>query len=365
MHLVFLPDAWTGTGKGVWTLLLGPYDAALPEPPNHLTPGTLYDLLPEIVRAQARASIGTEDDTETILYKLVAAIENELDLTGDQIRRLGRLLDADRCDPEFMPWLLTSIGGFLDESWSEKKKRLVLRGTMALWHAKGTRASVEATLRLYGLHDFTPIELWKHTYAEIAEYVAVQDYEHAIRAARIQLEDETGTPATAEQIADRMAVMLQALPIHILPVRVMGPTLEASASLYASVDESVDILVTANPSSETTTGFTAGATLTATYISAEACRVTCQTGDQTGCVACETGCEEACEYACQIAGEVACVSCEMVCEAGCESACEASCESYCEVSCQSAAEYSCLTGCEVSCESFCQTSCETTDEVPL
>lgn len=76
-------------------------------------------------------------------YRDLAGLERLLDT-------LDRFLDPARTDPEFLPWLAQWVATSLRDDWSEDTKRAFLANIVPLYRERGTRAGIQAVLRLSG-----------------------------------------------------------------------------------------------------------------------------------------------------------------------------------------------------------------------
>lgn len=66
----------------------------------------------------------------------------------DRVAAVHRLLDPDRVDPAYLPWLAGWFAATLDPDWTTAQRRFFLRHAMTFFAWRGTRRGIEAAVRL-------------------------------------------------------------------------------------------------------------------------------------------------------------------------------------------------------------------------
>ena len=145
---------------------------------------SLYRLLPLLLQLKDRAYSGGAPGN---LEKWVGCIEDQANVTEEQIKGLCALIDPDLCPPEYLARIAHMIGQTVNGEWDNPKRRMVLKGLGFLAHISGTYQSWKAALRLDGKPEYSPVELYKSTVNESFDYALSFDYGHAIKSARVDL----------------------------------------------------------------------------------------------------------------------------------------------------------------------------------
>ena len=113
----------------------------------------LYNLLPLIVRTRslfASSLLDEDDSTPSIFKKIVYALEQEANVTADEIEALSSLVDIDNVSIAHLPRLAHLVSAPYQDTWSDTKRRNVVKGIELIWLSKGLRQSWEAILNLHG-----------------------------------------------------------------------------------------------------------------------------------------------------------------------------------------------------------------------
>ena len=355
---------------------------------------SLYELLPTVARTQSLLADGLIDESDTaesVLKKIVYALEMEYCTTRNEITSLLALVSVDYTPSAYLGYLAETTLAPYSSSWSADKRRMVIKGTAILWMAKATARSFSALFRLHGYSSIDLWELWKSEIYEVDDYGPYQNYNYPYKSARVRMAisgDPENNPTLSQARYEIMPLLESLRPIHILlEPEFLGPadTIDTwpaacdsrcEGSCETTDETGLEIepdLVTGVP----TETQNVSDSITITMACVHWCESSCQSsgcqlaGCQSG--SCETGCESICETTCQSACTTGCeTSCEWYCQlGGCQSNCEFACMTDCQVECQvSACEIQCQTFvmtatacdfiCQVSCQaSGCETSCET------
>lgn len=337
-----------------------------------------YSLLPLIMRV--RSEFATADmGEESVLQKICYMLEQEAEVTSDEIAGLATLDDIDECPIGYLPLIAKLLGIPYSATWSETKRRMFVKAAGLLWHIKGSRTSWEAFLNAHGQKNYFPWELWKSVVYEEFDYALYPDYEHRFKSARVDIRrstDNTDPPNHGLFTEDEHVEPVR--PIHVL-IRRPGEYVSDRTEYLGSVNDTegygetgdfvagaywigdVDPLddggffgPTEYPSYEGEPGLDLSVSCSNTT-----CEVTCQTTCTSGCEAscqygaCEIGCQTFCQTNCQLTCEYAC---QLACEGTCENtACQAvSCEVGCQVDCEPGVETTAPLGCDLACEAYCE-----------
>jgi hypothetical protein len=187
----------------------------------------LYDLLPAAIRqidqTNGSAGYGTLEgvvDSLDDVYKQVQA-----DING-----LPTLTDIDNVDKAYLPLIAMFLGvSYLSSlsSWSVQKKRDFTKSLVALWKRSGQRRAWQALLNAHGHTGRFPWELWKNKVYEVGDYSLFQDYDHRLKAARVDIRRVVDGDKYSD-INNAVRSMLEMVrPIHVL---IRWPTTKASGS---------------------------------------------------------------------------------------------------------------------------------------
>ena len=322
----------------------------------------LYRLLPFILRLRSDVIVPNAGD-ESVLEKIVYALEQEADVTFGEVENLADLKDADACPLEYLPLLAKLLGLNYEASWSEEKKRLWVKAADLIWHIKGGRRSWTSILTAHGHQGYFPWELWKSTIYEEFNYSRVPDYNYGFLAARVDVCTSATDPNPNYGIyVDEMVEDVR--PAHVLlrrngefvseeDVSVSPPADTEYGAVGAVIDEDCDEF---EDPGIYLPGDTCGAT--GLEIFAFCSNGTCELSCQTSCTSsCETGCiYGSCELTCQTFCTLNCQEfCMYACTTGCTGICETDCTVSCTVGCQMTCQ---ATSCTVICEAACEAGCE-------
>ena len=312
----------------------------------------LYSLLPEIMRITAEMSRGSSSE-ENVLKRIIDIIDEEAEVTGNEIAGVAALNDPLTCPMQFLPFIAALTGIIYSPGWSDEKKRLFVNAAGALWRIKGCQMAWKAILEAHGYTRYFPWELWKTTPYEFLDYSLWEDY-NRIKAARVDIRRPEDTTGDSGLLLDELVEMVR--PAHVL-LRRPGTDSGEADEITSYVNDVgydgqpsitmeqhgdiVDAVQSYDDSGEYTPGQVCGAVgleiaIACTYAACEtACQGSCTTGCETTCQygACETDCQLACQLACMVS-----------CEFSCTTTCEATCE---DVGCQTLA---CQVGCQVACQ---------------
>ncbi len=176
----------------------------------------IYNLLPEIIRTRDQLQKGAED--EGTFQKVIFAVEQVLRETKVDIDGLTDLPDVDETAEEHLPRLAGLLGLSMDGDWSADKQRFFIRSVVALLKLKGTQRSWNAQLKLRGRPGYFPWELWKKDVFEIDDYSLFKDYDHQIKAARVDVRtivDGDTNPDINNEIAAQSYIE-SVRPVHVL-----------------------------------------------------------------------------------------------------------------------------------------------------
>jgi phage tail P2-like protein len=179
----------------------------------------LYRLLPGIIREKDRLGSGVTDEAseETVLQKILYAIEQEGDVTQELISGLRGLLDPDSCPVGYLPLLEYLLGSRWPASWPENRRRLAIASVVELYHHSGQRLSWVAVLSLLGNIGFFPWELWKEEIYETTHYSRYgggeDGYYGGYHAARVDITDGNADLSLTDS---EWALIETFRPIHVL-----------------------------------------------------------------------------------------------------------------------------------------------------
>ena len=150
---------------------------------------SLWDLLPTIIRIRDTESVLPGE--EGVLQRIVAAFQEEAEVTKLEIDGLADLADVRECPIEYLPLIAKLLGIRYTATWSEEKRRIFVLAAGYLWHSKGTKESWTAILQSYNYVDYFPWELWKSIIYETTDYSLWPDYDHPFKAARVDIRRPT------------------------------------------------------------------------------------------------------------------------------------------------------------------------------
>ena len=319
-------------------------------------------LLPAIMRIRSQLATQNVGD-ESVLEKIVYMLEQEAEVTSDEIAALSNLNDPDSCPIEYLPLLAKLLGVTFSADWPESRRRLLIKAACLLWHGKGTRSGWEALLRVYERADYFPWELWKSKVYEEFDYSIHQGYEYRYKAARVDIRrpvDDVEPPDHGLFTEDEH--VQDVCPVHVLIRRPGEDFLVASDHMLDPVDDSAygdygesDFVIGAcwedtigawddgdfyPPGEYPPTVGDPGLELEV-WCSNATCETSCQGG-------CTTSCETSCIYG----------SCELSCQNFCQQNCQEICEYASQAACAYTCEAACMSSCEIGCQIVCQAGVE-------
>lgn len=332
----------------------------------------LYYLLPTIMRLKSE-QVTPDSGGESVLEKIVYALEEETDVLESQIGGITDLPNTNECPAEYLPLLADLVGIEYEGAWPEEKKRLWVKAADLLWHIKGMYSSWIAYLNTHGYQGYFPWELWKAEIYEDFDYALYPDYEYRYKAARVDIRKNETDPSPNHGIyVDDTVEPIR--PVHVLLRRPGEYRLDEEEALEAPLDVDYDGSLLGDFSTnavieDSAPGFDdGGVDVTGPFTTDPdpACssaglqvysycfNTTCQLACQGTCTSsCETDCEYgACEFDCQ----TFCMQngqsiCDYTCQSSCEGICQTSCTTECETGCQTACQHpSCTVSCETACE---------------
>lgn len=149
----------------------------------------LYSLLPTVLRIRDTESVLPGEDG--VLQRIVAAFQEEAEVTKLEIDGLADLANVRECPIEYLPLIAKLLGIRYTANWSEEKRRIFVMAAGYLWHTKGSKESWKAILQSHSFVDYFPWELWKHIIYETTDYSLYPDYDHPFKAARVDIRRPT------------------------------------------------------------------------------------------------------------------------------------------------------------------------------
>ena len=109
------------------------------------------------------SGLSQEMRREVGVESIVAGLEETL-------ARIHTFFDPGATDPEFLPWLASWVALSLRADWEEATKRAFIREIIPLYKLRGTKAGLEAMLKIYTRE---PVTIYDD-FAEPAHYFQVK-----------------------------------------------------------------------------------------------------------------------------------------------------------------------------------------------
>lgn len=296
-------------------------------------PYDFYELFPNILRIKDRLSVGVREDIEGVLQRIVGVLEDRAEEVAEDMEGLVDLIDVDACPVQYLPFLSSLVGMPVQSDWSEQKRRIVTKAAVLVHMVSGMDRGWRTVLSAWHGADFHIRELYKSELHETHRYSVERDYDHTIKAARVDILDADGERVLFSADHNLRKWLELTRPVHVLIRDVaeeeQAQTDDVSPALSeANIDSSIVML---DEGAEVEDGNV--------YMPGEVCGSIGLEIEST----CVSGCEVACEGECQIE-----------CETSCEGECEGTCQVWCELNCQESCEFTCQTSCEGTCEDACQ-----------
>jgi len=100
----------------------------------------LFRNLPAIYRAQG---------TEGFLYRFLSLFGDILEEMEDEVFGIHHSLNPDTARSDFLPWLASWVALDLDETWSELRRRELIRRAVDLYKWRGTIKGIKTFVEIY------------------------------------------------------------------------------------------------------------------------------------------------------------------------------------------------------------------------
>lgn len=342
-----------------------------------------YDLLPLVLRQKDSDASG-DLPGGPILQQILAAIQEQIDSTAGLIEGLRGLINLESTSSLILALLTKALGSESPQELPLFHQREYAKELVNSYKIKGLVLSWIRMMKLKGLGNYNPVELYKGSLNETVDYSASQSLSHPYRAARVlftssipyglrmgavlesvlpwegpvDLRCTNHSGLVPGQLSYPDALSLVHDLQEVVPIQVLPPVPICTEDYPDWVKETCDgadgSRMVALFDEEPSNLIADDESLTLT------CTGACQLSCQTKCAAlCELSCKSSCEPVCQARCEHKCQNaCMFFCQEACEQGCEDPCQSYCQDTCQS----SCQSSCRQQCQQHCQGTCQSYEE---
>lgn len=127
-----------------------------------------------------------------LLRRFLHVFEDIVEDLDKQVDEIPKIFDPWKTRDEFLPWLASWVSLELDESWSERQSRSLIRNIANIYKQRGTLKGLEAYLRIYvgtnvNIQELPPIGSTTHLFDITIDYGEFYDpHERAKRSREIR-----------------------------------------------------------------------------------------------------------------------------------------------------------------------------------
>ena len=159
----------------------------------------------------------------SILEEWCKAIDAEYEETKAEIEELLNLIDPDECDIGYLKYIAGLLGESIPPTLNELNQREFLKNLCDYYKIKGTHLNAELRSKVIKDKNISLIELYKTQLFETTDYSSIEDVNHDLKSARIDvmdcslgcetIDETVMNPAQAEAYLEDLG---EVLPIHVL-----------------------------------------------------------------------------------------------------------------------------------------------------